>query len=269
MNVVAGDSWDCILRRSCGPRAVSGSSGPRSLQSYLSLRWEAPENDGGAEVTRYEYRYRAGGASLPTTWISTGTDTKVTVEGLTNGLANSFEVQAANDAGTVSAVSVGAAAITGFTLIDADTDTELMALFGGEAVSLPDGATRRLAIRANASRGPKSVVLKLSGRQSAQRTDNSEPYTLFGDAHRRCGGEKLMEGDYTLSATAYSGKSDSGTVLDSLTVYFLRTNSDPDAPSAPRNPKAHRNDSELTLYWDVPDDNGGAFITGYQRRQRR
>ena len=59
------------------------------------LTWEAPENDGGAGITDYEYRINRSGP-----WISTGsTDTTHTVTGLVNGTAYVFEVRAVNRIG--------------------------------------------------------------------------------------------------------------------------------------------------------------------------
>ncbi|MDE0166287.1 MAG: PQQ-dependent sugar dehydrogenase [Bryobacterales bacterium] len=59
------------------------------------LRWNAPENDGGAEITEYEYRLDR---SNP--WISTGsTNTTHTVTGLVNGVTYLFQVRAVNSIG--------------------------------------------------------------------------------------------------------------------------------------------------------------------------
>ena len=58
----------------------------------VTLRWEAPEDDGGAAITDYEYRIDGKGE-----WISTGsTDTTHTVTGLDNGREYTFEVRAVN-----------------------------------------------------------------------------------------------------------------------------------------------------------------------------
>ena len=60
------------------------------------LSWDAPENDGGAAITDYEYRINGRNP-----WISTGsTATTHTVTGLVNGAAYTFEVRAVNRIGT-------------------------------------------------------------------------------------------------------------------------------------------------------------------------
>ena len=59
------------------------------------LTWDAPESDGGAEITDYEYRINGTNP-----WISIGsTLTTHTVTGLDNGTAYTFEVRAVNRIG--------------------------------------------------------------------------------------------------------------------------------------------------------------------------
>ena len=78
---------------------------PRGLQAdagdgQVTLRWEAPLDDGGSSITEYQYRHGEG-ASVPAgaTWHSAGLNSRQTVTGLTNGRQYSFEVRAANSAG--------------------------------------------------------------------------------------------------------------------------------------------------------------------------
>ena len=61
----------------------------------VTLTWEAPEDDGGSEITDYEYRINGQGS-----WISIGsTDTTTTVTGLDNDTVYTFEVRAVNRTG--------------------------------------------------------------------------------------------------------------------------------------------------------------------------
>ena len=61
----------------------------------VTLTWDAPEDDGGAALTDYEYRI-----DRRNPWISTGsTGTTHTVTGLVNGTAYVFEVRAVNRIG--------------------------------------------------------------------------------------------------------------------------------------------------------------------------
>ena len=75
------------------------------------LRWDAPENDGGTEITDYEYR-----TDRSNPWISTGsTNTSHTVTGLVNGTTYVFQVRAVNSIGNSSASNQAEAtpAVTG------------------------------------------------------------------------------------------------------------------------------------------------------------
>ena len=82
-----------------GPRQTMPDA-PRNLlaeggDGQVKLTWEAPEDDGGSEITDYEYRIDGRNP-----WISIGsTDTTHTVTGLDNGTAYVFEVRAVNRIG--------------------------------------------------------------------------------------------------------------------------------------------------------------------------
>ena len=78
--------------------AVPGA--PRNLTAVVGdgevvLSWDAPESDGGAEITDYEYRINGRNP-----WISIGsTLTTHTVTGLVNGTEYTFQVRAVNRIG--------------------------------------------------------------------------------------------------------------------------------------------------------------------------
>ena len=90
---------------SSGGRGGGGGGGPRQTvpdaptnlltdgrDGAVTLSWDPPEDDGGSEITDYEYRI-----DRRTPWISIGsTDTTHTVTGLVNGTAYVFEVRAVN-----------------------------------------------------------------------------------------------------------------------------------------------------------------------------
>ena len=75
-------------------------SAPRNLladatDQAVTLTWEAPEDDGGSEITDYQYRINGKNP-----WTAIGsTDTTHTVTGLVNGTAYVFEVRAVNRIG--------------------------------------------------------------------------------------------------------------------------------------------------------------------------
>ena len=75
----------------------------------VALAWEAPDSDGGAEITSYEYRYSEGTTVITTaTWTDAGAVKGETVSGLTNGTGYAFEVRAVNTAGGGAAASATA-----------------------------------------------------------------------------------------------------------------------------------------------------------------
>ena len=82
-----------------GPR-TSAPDAPRNLladatDGAVTLMWEAPEDDGGAVITDYEYRIDQRGD-----WISIGsTATTHTIAGLVNGTTYVFQVRAVNRVG--------------------------------------------------------------------------------------------------------------------------------------------------------------------------
>ena len=83
-----------------GGSTSSAPAPPRNLTAVggngqVVLAWDAPERDGGAAITDYEYRI-----DRRNPWTSIGsTDTTHTITGLVNGTAYVFEVRAVNAVG--------------------------------------------------------------------------------------------------------------------------------------------------------------------------
>ena len=84
-----------------GGTTTSVPGAPRNLTAVVGdgqvvLSWDAPEDDGGAAITDYEYRINGTNP-----WISIGsTETTYTVTGLDNGAEYTFQVRAVNRIGT-------------------------------------------------------------------------------------------------------------------------------------------------------------------------
>ena len=75
----------------------------------MRLSWEAPVDDGGWEVTGYEFRYRPVTSSEFGEWTDGGPDPEATVAELTNDVDYVFEVRAVNSVGGGDAATVIAA----------------------------------------------------------------------------------------------------------------------------------------------------------------
>ena len=114
------------------------------------------------------------------------------------------------------------AALTGFTLVDAGTNADLMLLADGSTVELGELLAASYGIRAEMGPGaaPGSVRLALTGAKTVTRTDDAAPYSLYGDGAGRVNGQALPPGSYTLRATAYGDSGGRGAAFGSLEVSF-------------------------------------------------
>jgi hypothetical protein len=73
---------------------------PSAGDGSATVRWSAPNSDGGSPITEYRVRTFSGGAQVGTDATVTGAGTTSTViRGLTNGTGYAFEVAAVNTVG--------------------------------------------------------------------------------------------------------------------------------------------------------------------------
>ena len=112
--------------------------------------------------------------------------------------------------------------LTGFTLVDAADQSVVATITDGATVTLDDPDGGSFGIRAEATESVEigSVSLELSGAKTVSLTDNSAPYSLYGDDGSELDGESLPAGSYSLTATAYSEESGNGDTLGTLSVSF-------------------------------------------------
>ncbi|MEO0527751.1 MAG: choice-of-anchor I family protein, partial [Bacteroidota bacterium] len=110
--------------------------------------------------------------------------------------------------------------VIGFTLVDADTDEDMLDLVDGIAINLTELPNTFANIRANTSMGTMSVRLQLSGAQNQDMTENVAPYALFGDNAGDYRGNTFIVGNYTLTATAFSEDNLDGLSGNPLTINF-------------------------------------------------
>ena len=212
----------------------------------VTLAWQAPDDDGGAAVTGYRYRY-AQGASVPENmaWTSAGANLTVTVNGLANGTAYTFEVLAVNQTGAGAAVEIAATPA---------------------AVS---AAPQNLA----ATPGDRMVMLVWQ----APNDDGGTPVT--GYQYRYAEGASVPENKAWISAgadlTVTVGNLTNG-IAHAFEVRAVRQRIGGDAaevgatpatvPSAPQNLAATPGEDAVVLAWQAPGDDGGAAVTGYRYR---
>ena len=107
--------------------------------------------------------------------------------------------------------------LSGFTLVNAASGTDVGGLDDGATVTLDDPTHGQYGMRVGTvpGTGVNSVRLELSGAKTVTRTDNEAPFTLHAE-----GGEGLPPGAYTLQATAYSEADRGGNALQTISVSF-------------------------------------------------
>ena len=82
-----------------GPPAAPRNLSAKPGDARVVLTWHAPDDDGGAPISRYEHRHKETSAVSFGAWTGVGTALTVTVSGLTGGTGYSFEVRAVNGEG--------------------------------------------------------------------------------------------------------------------------------------------------------------------------
>ena len=122
--------------------------------------------------------------------------------------------------------TAAAASITGYTLINADTDLPIGPLTPGLVLDLATLPTQNLNVRADTSPATVgSVVFALSGAQAHADTENVPPYALFSDLGGDYYAWTPAPGSYALLATPYDGPAGTGAAGEPLTLSFTVVNS--------------------------------------------
>ena len=140
--------------------------------------------------------------------------------------------------------------LTGFTLVDASSGSEVGALADGGEVTLDNPANGSFGVlvltAADAVVG--SVRLEFAGAKTASRTLNAAPWSLYGDENGAVLGGGLPAGAYTLTATAYGEADAGGDALQTLSVSFTVVAAETPPVEA---------DVLTALFQDVPAEHGG------------
>jgi uncharacterized protein YjdB len=115
--------------------------------------------------------------------------------------------------------------ITSFVLINAGNNSEIQTLSNGSLLLSNQVGSLSLNIKVNTNPNTVgSVFISLTGPVNATRTESVAPYALFGDNNGNYSGRILPNGNYTLSAIAYSGANRSGTAGPLTTISFQISN---------------------------------------------
>ncbi|MCM4165165.1 hypothetical protein DHC50_16325 [Arenibacter sp. A80] len=130
---------------------------------------------------------------------------------------------------TIETIAPASLTVNGFTLVNADTDQDIMELTDGILINAATYASTNLAIRANTTSDVGSVSLLLSGSKTRSQTESVAPFALFGDNVSTADyiGELFPIGSYNLMATPYTGSGLSGNQGTAKTISFQFTNQNP------------------------------------------
>ena len=227
------------------PAAPQGLSAARG-DSQVVLRWQAPANNGGSDLVRYEVRHAAG-ASVPgdTPWTPVGLATTHTVSGLANGALHSFEVRAVNGQGAGPEVRTQATPVT----VPA-APQELSAAPGDSQVVL--------RWQAPASSGGSDLVRYEVRHAAGASVPGDTAWTPVGLATTHTVSGLANGALHSFEVRAVNGLGAGSEV---------RTQATPAAvPAAPQGLSAARGDSQVVLRWQAPANNGGSDLVRYEVR---
>ena len=236
-----GDSASVVAR----PARLPGT--PSRLvatpaQAMVTLTWEAPENDGGAGIDRYEYRFGPSGGAFGE-WRDAGETLSATVSSLDNGVEHAFEVRAVNDvgAGIEARVVATPAAVPGVPVASAFR-RDSAALLRWEAPADDGGAP----------------VLRYEYRWRAGTAEFGE-WAVAGLALEASVGGLTNDVEHTFEVRAVNGTG----AGEAATVRAT-----PQAASAPAAPALTviAGVRSVELAWEAPTDDGGSPIRGYEYR---
>jgi hypothetical protein len=143
----------------------------------------------------------------------------------------------------VFAASVGTAVaaenprVTGFTLMDADTDQPISGfnpISAGATLNLATLPTQNLNIRVNTESGVGSVRVALDS--NAGRVENQAPYALAGDDGGNFRPWTPPSGSHVVAATAFTGRNAEGTAGPTASLTFSVADIAATTPAGPTEP---------------------------------
>ena len=222
------------------------------------LQWTTPSN-GGSAITKYQVRYVAGTTPAGTWTDITGsgpTTTEHRVTGLTNGTAYTVEVHAVNVNGNGAAASV---AVTPAQTTDATLSG--LSLSGGTLAPAFAAAVTDYTAYVIASQVTVTPVKNYTGATVAY-LDGSD--TELTDADPNTAGQQvdLVIGDNTIKVQVTAD--DEATVRTYTIVVTRYQATKPGKPGGVFAKDATGSTTQIDLFWDPPETDGGPPVTGYR-----
>ena len=199
------------------PTAVASAT-PLTGEAPLEVSFTGNASTDDNAVSAYDWDFLDGQTSQETdpvhTFADPGTYEVVLTVSDEEGLQDSATV-------TIVVTDPNIEGVTSFVLINAATNTDIITLYDG--IQLLNAQTENLLLNIRANTNPStfgSVFLQLTGPVQQNKNENVAPYALFGDVSGDYSGEFLPVGNYTLSATPFSGRNQSGIEGATATLNF-------------------------------------------------
>jgi hypothetical protein len=114
-----------------------------------------------------------------------------------------------------------AQSVVSFTLVDANTDQDIMVLHQGDSIHLSDYPANAFNIRANTQPDPTGSVSFDWNGQNKFKLENAPPYALFGDNNGDYAAFSFTPGTYNLVAKPYPSANGGGTAGTPLSINFI------------------------------------------------
>ncbi len=267
------------------PTSFSATAGP----GKVDLVWAAPLFNGGSPVTRYDYRYKVTTASAYGSWMSAGTDLKVSVMSLTPATEYSFQVRAVNAAtpgeGEPTDAATATPTATGPTAVPV-LRTPVVGTHAGTVEAHESNAAITLswaALPATANGGDPITGYELCYKKSTDSawmrwavatgfTDPSATGSVYSAVHGADGALLEPGTMYQYRARALNGVALAGTDptcthwdgdwsnVASATTPVVK----PNAPVLAASTEWVLNVNSITIKWAAPTVKGGADLTAYE-----
>ena len=224
----------------------------------VTLRWTAPDHDGGSEITGYRYRQKTTGVfgddweDIPMSAPGETNEGSFTISsGLTNDTTYTFQVQAVNAEGGSGPSNEASAT---------PMDTAPM-LQSATTTGLEVGLTYDEDLDAHSKPAPSAFTVTVDGDSRAVTgvtVDGAEVVLTLASAVRA--GEPVTV-SYTVPMTGRL--QDEASNPAAAFVAYPVTNP-PTAPDAPTNLEAIPGDGSVTLRWTASAYDGGSAVTSHQ-----
>ena len=219
------------------PSAVAGTAG----DGQVVVTWELPSQTGGSDLTKHRAVATPGGAFCDTT---DGTTTTCTVTGVDNGSAYTFKVTATSAIGDGTASSASGA-VTPYTTPDAPT----------AVAGAADDASVVVTWTAPAGTGGSDIT-----DYKVESSSDSSIWTAF--SHDVSTTASLRVTGLT-NGTAYSFRVSAVNAAGIGTASSTASATPVTTPTAATSVAGTAGDTQVSLTWTAPTDNGGSAITDY------